>query len=76
MPVLLLHRRAEIRAELLHAPAVRLLDGEGHALGQGGKQARLPRRQRPLGLLAVVLAASAAPAVVGWRRREQSKGRA
>jgi hypothetical protein len=30
----------------------------------------------PLGLLAVVLAACAAPAVVGWRRREQSRGRA
>jgi len=30
----------------------------------------------PLGLLAVVLALSAAPAVAGWRRREQSKGRA
>ncbi len=29
----------------------------------------------PLGLLAAVLAASAAPAVWGWRRREQSKGR-
>ena len=30
----------------------------------------------PLGLLAAVLAASAASAVWGWRRREQSKGRA
>lgn len=30
----------------------------------------------PLGLLAVILALSAAPAVAGWRRREQSKGRA
>jgi ABC-type transport system substrate-binding protein len=29
----------------------------------------------PLGLLAAVLAASAAPAAWGWRRREQSKGR-
>lgn len=30
----------------------------------------------PLGLVAAVLAASAAPAVIGWRRRERSKGRA
>ena len=30
----------------------------------------------PLGLMAMVLAASAAPAVIGWRRRERSKGRA
>ncbi|MBI4987261.1 MAG: ABC transporter substrate-binding protein [Rhodocyclales bacterium] len=30
----------------------------------------------PLGLLVVVLAASAAPAALGWRRCEQSKGRA
>ena len=30
----------------------------------------------PLGLLAMVLAASAAPAVIGWRRRERAKGRA
>ena len=30
----------------------------------------------PLGLVAAVLAFSAAPAVIGWRRRERSKGRA
>ncbi len=29
----------------------------------------------PLGLLAIVLAASAAPAVLGWRRRERASGR-
>ena len=29
----------------------------------------------PLGLLVVVIVASAAPAVIGWRRRERSKGR-
>lgn len=29
----------------------------------------------PLGLIALALAASAAPAIVGWRRREQSRGR-
>lgn len=29
----------------------------------------------PLGLLAIVLAASAAPAVMGWRRRERASGR-
>jgi hypothetical protein len=30
----------------------------------------------PLGIVAVLLAASAAPALWGWRRREQARGRA